>query len=166
MFKRLKNIIVLLLVVSLFTSGSSVAFAAENESISSANIVWNYTIYDSNMQVIKTGTLSDIKPQYTWDDDITLNNNDTVFFVPSTDYRGLYAGKGITMSISYLFNKSAYHEGAIIGYSSGIDSGYDNYITASSFSGKFTTKEPDYYYGMITNYSSDPIIIKSFSITF
>ena len=70
------------------------------------------------------------------------------------------------MSISYSLNKSVYHEVSVIGYRTGIDLGYDKYMTASSFSGNFTTKESDYYYGMITNYSSDPITVKSFSITF
>lgn len=171
MVNNLKRIISILLVLVVFTSGNSIAFAKDKGAASPADIVWNYTIYDKNMQVIKTGTFSNpsstaITPQYTWDTDVTLNNGESVFFVPSTDYRGLYCLKGTKMTIAYTLSRSAYHEASVRGYAYGPDAEYLVSITASSLRTTYTAQQTDYYWGRITNYSSDPFTVRSFSITF
>ena len=171
MVNNFKRVLSILLVLFVFTSGSSIAFAKDKGSISPADIVWSYTIYDKNMQIIKTGTLSNlspsgITPMYTWDTDVTLNNGESVTFEPSTDYRGLYCLKGTKMTIAYTLSRSAYHEARVRGYSYGSAAEYVYLGTSSSLYTAYTAQQTDYYWGMITNYSSDPFTVQFFSITF
>lgn len=51
-------------------------------------------------------------------------------------------------------------------YVAGPSSEFVREITASGLRSGFTTQATDYYYGMVTNLSSDAFTIKSFSITF
>ena len=171
MINNLKKVISLLLVLFVFTSGSSIAFANDKGLNSLEDIVWNYTIYDKNMQIIKTGTMSNrsssnITPQYTWGDDVTLRNGESVSFEPDNDYRGLLCQKGIKMTIAYTLSRSAYHEALVRGYSYGPDAEYVYSGTSSSLYTTYTAQQTDYYWGLITNYSSDPFTIQFFSITF
>jgi hypothetical protein len=70
------------------------------------------------------------------------------------------------MTISYNLNRSAYHEVRVRGYSYGPDAEYINTKTGSYHYATYKAEKTDYYWGMITNYSSDPITIQNFSITF
>jgi len=168
---NLKRVLSILLVLFVFTSGSSIAYAEDKGSLSPADIVWNYTIYDKNMQIIKTGTMSnpsssEISPQFTWGDDVTLSNGQSVSFEPDDEYRGLLCQKGIKMTIAYTLSRSAYHEARVRGYSYGSSAEYIYSGTSSSLYTTYTAQQTDYYWGLITNYSSDPFTIQFFSITF
>lgn len=157
-----QRILGLLLVLCLFASGSSIAFAASNDSLVMS---LDYTIYDKDMNVIKTGTVLS-GARYTWDDDITLDNGDVAIFTPSSNSKGLYCEKGTTMSFSYSLDRSAFHRARLRAYLTGSTSEYVTERTAKALSTNYVAQSTDHYYGMITNLSSDPITITMLSITF
>lgn len=63
-------------------------------------------------------------------------------------------------------SRSAFHRSRVRAYVAGPSSEFVREITASGLRSGFTTQATDYYYGMVTNLSSDAFTIKSFSITF
>ncbi|WP_373152440.1 hypothetical protein [Blautia massiliensis (ex Durand et al. 2017)] len=66
----------------------------------------------------------------------------------------------------YKGSRSAFHRSRVRAYVAGPSSEFVREITASGLRSGFTTQATDYYYGMVTNLSSDAFTIKSFSITF
>lgn len=77
-----------------------------------------------------------------------------------------YYNSGRYITINYTLSRSAFHRSRVRAYVAGPSSEFVREITASGLRSGFTTQATDYYYGMVTNLSSDAFTIKSFSITF
>jgi uncharacterized membrane protein len=70
------------------------------------------------------------------------------------------------MTIAYTLSRSAYNEAVVRGYSYGPDAEYIYSGTSSSLYTTYTAQQTAYYWGLITNYSSDPFTVQFFLITF
>ena len=97
---------------------------------------------------------------------ITLKNGEVAILTPSNNSMGLYCNSGRYITINYTLSRSAFHRSRVRAYVAGPSSEFVREITASGLRSGFTTQATDYYYGMVTNLSSDAFTIKSFSITF
>ena len=74
--------------------------------------------------------------------------------------------EGVIPNAYATLSRSAFHRSRVRAYVAGPSSEFVREITASGLRSGFTTQATDYYYGMVTNLSSDAFTIKSFSITF
>lgn len=154
-----------LLVLTLVLTYAPAVFATDisDSKMTDAKISWDYTVYDKDGNVINTGTLPNANTRYSWSG-ITLKNDEAVLFTPSNNKKGLYCEKGKQMKISYKLNRTASHRTYVSGYATG---GSDSH--EGSWSGQtyyYTAPNSDNYYGFMRNLSSDPITVKSYSITF
>ena len=114
-------------------------------------IEWKYTVFadESLQKVVEEGVIPNAYARYTWRG-ITLKNGEVAILTPSNN----------TLS------RAACHRSRVRAYVAGPSSEFVREITASGLRSGFTTQATDYYYGMVTNLSSDAFTIKSFSITF
>lgn len=156
--------VVIAMIIS-FTMVSTTSFATTNENPEITDptaIVWEYQIVDANGNIIETGVMTNSMQRLSWAGP-TLKNGETAFFRP-TDKKGLYAVTDTAMNITWRLDRKAKHKASVRGYHSG--QGFEVTKTATSGTKSYTTKCNDFFYGMITNLSSDSIKVKSFGITF
>ena len=130
-------------------------------------IEWKYTVCadESLQKVVEEGVSPTAYARYTWRG-ITLKNGEVAILTPSNNSMGLYCNSGRYITINYTLSRSAFHRSRVRAYVAGPSSEFVREITASGLRSGFTTQATDYYYGMVTNLSSDAFTIKSFSITF
>ena len=120
---------------------------------------------ESLQKVVEEGVIPNAYARYTWRG-ITLKNGEVAILTPSNNSMGLYCNSGRYITINYTLSRSAFHRSRVRAYVAGPSSEFVREITASGLRSGFTTQATDYYYGMVTNLSSDAFTIKSFSITF
>ena len=142
-------------------------FAAEPLTDDPNMIEWKYTVFanESLQKVVEEGVIPNAYARYTWRG-ITLKNGEVAILTPSNNSMGLYCNSGRYITINYTLSRSAFHRSRVRAYVAGPSSEFVREITASGLRSGFTTQATDYYYGMVTNLSSDAFTIKSFSITF
>lgn len=157
--------IILTLVMMLSLSVN--VFAAEPLTDDPNMIEWKYTVFadESLQKVVEEGVIPNAYARYTWRG-ITLKNGEVAILTPSNNSMGLYCNSGRYITINYTLSRSAFHRSRVRAYVAGPSSEFVREITASGLRSGFTTQATDYYYGMVTNLSSDAFTIKSFSITF
>lgn len=134
---------------------------AEQAKISLRTVFAN----ESLQKVVEEGVIPNAYARYTWRG-ITLKNGEVAILTPSNNSMGLYCNSGRYITINYTLSRSAFHRSRVRAYVAGPSSEFVREITASGLRSGFTTQATDYYYGMVTNLSSDAFTIKSFSITF
>ena len=156
-YKVIKRLLAICTVLLLSTTN---VFAKD---VTTNSIQWEYTVFDSDGNVIKNGILPSPYLRYTWPD-ITLNNGDSVTFTPSHSSSGLFAQKGTQIKATYTLNRMASHTFTVFNTNGETPAGgqYNNMGTTVLFSAPSSS----YYKGQIINTSSDPITVKGFSITF
>ena len=120
---------------------------------------------ESLQKVVEEGVIPNAYARYTWRG-ITLKNGEVAILTPSNNSMGLYCNSGRYITINYTLSRSAFHRSRVCAYVVGLLAEFVREITASGLRSGFTTQATDYYYGMVTNLSSDAFTIKSFSITF
>ena len=142
-------------------------FAAEPLTDDPNMIEWKYTVFanESLQKVVEEGVIPNAYARYTWRG-IALKNGEVAILTPSNNSMGLYCNSGRYITINYTLSRSAFHRSRVRAYVAGPSSEFVREITASGLRSGFTTQATDYYYGMVTNLSSDAFTIKSFSITF
>lgn len=165
--KSYKGITSIILTLVMMLSLSVNVFAADSVTDDSNMIEWKYTVFadESLQEIVEEGIVPNANARYTWSG-ITLANGEVVMLTPSNNSKGLYCTSGRYITIKYTLSRSAYHRSRVRAYAAGSSSEFVREITASGLSSGFTTQATDYYYGMVTNLSSDAFTIKSFSITF
>ena len=165
--KAYKKIISFILTLVMMLSLSVNVFAAEPLTDDPNMIEWKYTVFDdeSLQKVVEEGVIPNAYARYTWRG-ITLKNGEVAILTPSNNSMGLYCNSGRYITINYTLSRSAFHRSRVRAYVAGPSSEFVREITASGLRSGFTTQATDYYYGMVTNLSSDAFTIKSFSITF
>ena len=132
---------------------------------------WDYIIYDSEGTIQSEGIFSPnvdnkIMPKIDLvDDDITLKNGQSVMLTPKGSYRGLYASKGTDMTIIYKLDRAAKINVIISPYSDHVGR-YNKTLSSKTYQDIYVTPSSDYYYALITNYSSDNITLKDFYMIF
>ena len=136
--KAYKKIISFILTLVMMLSLSVNVFAAEPLTDDPNMIEWKYTVFADEVAIL----------------------------TPSNNSMGLYCNSGRYITINYTLSRSAFHRSRVRAYVAGPSSEFVREITASGLRSGFTTQATDYYYGMVTNLSSDAFTIKSFSITF
>lgn len=162
-------LIIVFSVIMGITMVSSSSFATTNDQPESTNlksIQWEYQIIDENGNVEESGYMPNPMLKYSWSG-VTLKNGKTAIFKPAGE-KGLYAAKGTSIKVTWRLNRSAKHRAYTDGYSHNFSSGNGFKVEQTATSGSKTFKSiySDYFYGSITNLSSDSITVKSFSITF
>lgn len=157
----------LILTLVMMLSLSVNVFAAEPLTDDPNMIEWKYTVFanESLQKVVEEGVIPNAYARYTWRG-ITLKNGEVAILTPSNNSMGLYCNSGRYITINYTLSRSAFHRSRVRAYVAGPSSEFVREITASGLRSGFTTQATDYYYGMVTNLSSDAFTIKSFSITF
>ncbi|MFZ2730481.1 MAG: hypothetical protein WAZ24_08935 [Blautia wexlerae] len=162
-----KKIISFILTLVMMLSLSVNVFAAEPLTDDPNMIEWKYTVFadESLQKVVEEGVIPNAYARYTWRG-ITLKNGEVAILTPSNNSMGLYCNSGRYITINYTLSRSAFHRSRVRAYVAGPSSEFVREITASGLRSGFTTQATDYYYGMVTNLSSDAFTIKSFSITF
>lgn len=165
--KAYKKIISFILTLVMMLSLSVNVFAAEPLTDDPNMIEWKYTVFanESLQKVVEEGVIPNAYARYTWRG-ITLKNGEVAILTPSNNSMGLYCNSGRYITINYTLSRSAFHRSRVRAYVAGPSSEFVREITASGLRSGFTTQATDYYYGMVTNLSSDAFTIKSFSITF
>lgn len=161
------KIISFILTLVMMLSLSVNVFAAEPLTDDPNMIEWKYTVFanESLQKVVEEGVIPNAYARYTWRG-ITLKNGEVAILTPSNNSMGLYCNSGRYITINYTLSRSAFHRSRVRAYVAGPSSEFVREITASGLRSGFTTQATDYYYGMVTNLSSDAFTIKSFSITF
>ena len=154
MKKHRKFIIAVLLVITMLIPSMS-SFAIENENIE----YLDYVIYREDGTVRETGTMPNGTPKERYSfGSITLNNYETMLYKPAGT-SGLYALSGTRMEFAFTLNRKA-----LVGY--GMRNSNNTNISSSTNSVYGSTLSiiapaSDWYYGFVTNYSSDSITINS-----
>lgn len=162
-FNAFRIVLTLVMMLSLSVN----VFAAEPLTDDPNMIEWKYTVFadESLQKVVEEGVIPNAYARYTWRG-ITLKNGEVAILTPSNNSMGLYCNSGRYITINYTLSRSAFHRSRVRAYVAGPSSEFVREITASGLRSGFTTQATDYYYGMVTNLSSDAFTIKSFSITF
>ena len=169
---KLKLFVSLLIIVSLLFAFSGTALAESEDTtrkIDFSNTQWEYKILDENGNLISSGIVPNSGTdnfRYSWSG-ITLANNQTAVFMPSGAY-GLYAVAGTRIEAGWTLNRSASHRTTVQGYSHNYTDGNGFRIVNSTYYVVkfFNALYSDYFYGMITNLSSDSFTINNFYIYF
>jgi len=168
--KRITIMLVLIMLLSVLIPFN--CMAATNDTVSkeavvdTKNIEWEYIVYDKDMNVVDQGYVPNENARYSWSG-VKLNNGEAAVFKPAGK-TGLYAEKGTKITTKWTLSRSAKHRTYTDGYTRNFSSGNGFKVekTAKTGSKSFTVKYTDYFLGMVTNLSSDPFTVKSFSITF
>lgn len=162
--KAYKKIISFILTLVMMLSLSVNVFAAEPLTDDPNMIEWKYTVFadESLQKVVEEGVIPNAYARYTWRG-ITLKNGEVAILTPSNNSMGLYCNSGRYITINYTLSRSAFHRSRVRAYVAGPSSEFVREITASGLRSGFTTQATDYYYGMVTNLSSDAFTIKSLS---
>ena len=162
-FFFIKSFVSFVLMLSLSVNG----FAAVPLTDDPNMIEWKYSVFanESLQKVVEEGVIPNAYARYTWRG-ITLKNGEVAILTPSNKRMGLNCNSGRYITINYTLSRSAFHRSRVRAYVAGPSSEFVREITASGLRSGFTTQATDYYYGMVTNLSSDAFTIKSFSITF
>lgn len=158
--KAYKKIISFILTLVMMLSLSVNVFAAEPLTDDPNMIEWKYTVFadESLQKVVEEGVIPNAYARYTWRG-ITLKNGEVAILTPSNNSMGLYCNSGRYITINYTLSRSAFHRSRVRAYVAGPSSEFVREITASGLRSGFTTQATDYYYGMVTNLSSDNIVI-------
>ena len=170
--KLFKMMMICLMAIAFCMCGAINSFATEdNQELSEEPISHTlfYTVYDENNEVVETGIIQAEGAKYHWSPNITLNNGwYTSFTMPGP--KAFSVAKNTTMKLSYKLNRSAkIHDQFRRGSSSNPSSSStwkSGYKTAKSATISKVANKTAYYYTGITNYSSDPIVIKSVDFVF
>lgn len=132
---------------------------------------WDYVIYDSDGGIQSEGIFSPnvenkMMPRVDLVDDyITLKNGQSVMLKPKNSSYGLYASKGTEMTIIYKLDRAAKINVIISPYSDHVGR-YNKTLSYKTYDDTYVTPSSDYYYAVITNYSSDNVTIKDFYMIF
>ena len=132
---------------------------------------WDYVIYDSDGGIQSEGIFSPnvenkMMPRVDLVDDyITLKNGQSVMLKPKNSSYGLYASKGTEMTIIYKLDRAAKINVIISPYSDHVVR-YNKTLSYKTYDDTYVTPSSDYYYAVITNYSSDNATIKDFYMIF
>lgn len=168
----LRRIFAIAMTVALVFAFSITALAESDDSkvkYDFSNMEWDYKILDENGNVLESGTVPYLGPgesRFSWTG-ITLANNQTAVFMPSGT-SGLYALAGTRIETGWTLNRSAMHRTIVSGnsynYASG--NGFMAVNTTYHVVKFFNAQHSDFFYGTITNLSSDSFTINNFYIYF
>lgn len=118
-----------------------------------------YTVYNKDGSIAEEGIIPDPDSRASWGG-VTLQNAQSVIF----GGEGLYCYAGTAVDVNVTLNKVAKIDYRLLN---------SNGITVASTANKaqsmgftYTTTVTDRYRGQVTNVSSDPVLIQTFSITF
>ena len=149
-----KFIVAVLLAITILIPSMS-SFASEKENIE----YLDYVIYRADGTIRETGTIPNgiSKERYSFGS-ITLNNYETMLYKPAGT-SGLYALSGTRMEFAFTLNRKA-----LVGYGMRNSNNANIYSNTASVYGvtlSETAPTSNWYYGFVTNYSSDSITINS-----
>jgi len=141
----------------------SFASFAEEPTQNIDEVQWEYEVHSKDGTLLEKGVIPNAKARMTWKG-VTINGNLSYATFKPSGASGLYCIAGNKISVSYQLNKSASHHWSLNEVNLGEVAGET--LQASAVKQSYTPSEAGYFYGIIANYSSDPITVNTFSITF